>query len=412
MTASKSPSSAKKIIFLTVFIDLIGFGIYITLSPFIAKQFQASALEIGWLMSIYSIMQFIFSPFWGRLSDQFGRRPILLLSLLGGSLSYMGMAWAQSLTWLFVCRAFAGVFAANISTAHAYMADITSEKDRASGMGLIGAAFGIGFIVGPTLGSLFGYIGHKLGEAPPFGIYFPGLMAFVITFLNLIWAYFALPETLNLGERTLVAKEPLRWWRGSLGSRTMNRLILVFLIVNLAMPLMEVMLFPFVADRFGWGLMESGIGFGLVGLMMAFTQGFLVRRMIPLWGERKMLMLGLVAMMIAFAMIPFSFSIYFLAVAMTILAVGSGFVRPALLGMVSLLASEKDQGVVMGSSQSAASLGRIIGPVIGGWLYSSYSMGSPFFAASCFTVLGIFALILEYSFLPDQLSAGTRERTT
>ncbi|MBY0315337.1 MAG: MFS transporter [Bdellovibrionales bacterium] len=403
----ESHSSAKKIIFLTVFIDLIGFGIYITLSPFIAKYFEASALQIGWLMSIYSIMQFIFAPIWGKLSDRYGRRPILLLSLLGGSLSYLAMAFAPNLWFLFICRAVAGVFAANISTAHAYMADITTEKDRASGMGLIGAAFGIGFIIGPTLGSAFGYAGKLLGDQPPFGIFFPSLMAFLITFLNFVWADFSLPETLNHGEKTVAHHEPLRWWRGSFGTRTVNRLIFVFFVTNVAMPLMEVMLFPFVADRFGWGLMESGVGFGVVGLMMALTQGLLVRRFIPLWGERRTLMLGLAGMTIAFAMISVATSIPWLAVAMTFLAVGNGFVRPSLLGMVSLLTSAKDQGAVMGSSQSAASLGRIIGPVVGGWLYSHYSMGSPFLAAACFTVIGIFALILEYSFLPDQLSERT-----
>lgn len=402
MNSKPATSSAKKIIFLTVFIDLIGFGIYVTLSPFIAKQFQASALEIGWLMSIYSIMQFIFAPIWGRWSDRFGRRPILLISLLGGSLSYLGMAWAQSLWWLFACRAFAGIFAANISTAHAYMADITTEKDRASGMGLIGAAFGIGFILGPTLGSAFGYLGKMWGEAPPFGIYFPSLMAFVITFLNFLWATFSLPETLNLKDNSPLATEPLRWWRMALGTRTMNRMIFVFLMVNLAMPLMEVMLFPFVADRFGWGLMESGLGFAGVGIMMALTQGLLVRRIMPIWGERKTLMIGLIGMTVAFALIAVSYDFVMMGIAMTFLAVGNGFVRPSLLAMVSLLASEKDQGVVMGSSQSAASLGRILGPIIGGWLYSHLNMASPFLAASAFTIVGIFILILEYSFLPDQ----------
>lgn len=388
-------------IFLTVFLDLVGFGIFITLSPFLARYFDASALEIGLLMSCYSVMQFLFAPFWGRLSDRIGRRPVLLVSIFGGSLSYLALAFSPSLAWMFVCRSLAGLFAANISTAHAYIADITSEKDRASGMGLIGAAFGLGFIVGPSLGSLFGYIGHQLGEAPPFGIFFASLMAFVITALNGAWAYWALPETNHQSHQ---AQNRWAWLTQAKESRILPYLIVVFFIANFSMPLMEVMLFPFVGDRFQWGFVESGIGFAIVGLMMAFTQGVLVRRLLPKWGERKLLMVGTVLMAVAFYMISTAHSIVWLAFAMTFLAIGNGFVRPSLLAMMSLLAG-RQQGAVMGASQSAASLGRILGPVAGGWLYSRISMGSPFFAAGCFTVLGLFVLIMKYRLLPDQRSA-------
>ncbi|MCC6138646.1 MAG: MFS transporter [Bdellovibrionaceae bacterium] len=402
-------SSAKKIVFLIVFLDLVGFGIFITLSPFLALQFKASAFEIGLLMSCYSIAQFIFSPFWGKMSDRYGRRPILLLSILGGSLSYLGFAFSYSLWWMFLCRSFAGLFAANISTAHAVITDVTAKEDRAAGMGLIGAAFGLGFIVGPSLGSAFGYIGNLLGSHPPFGLFFPALMAFVITFLNLIWAYFALPET-----NTFKHKEERResfMTELSLMNKTkpmVFRLILVFFLANLAMPLMEVMLFPFVKDRFGWGFVESGIGFAVVGLVMAFTQGLLVRRLIPKWGERKTLLYGFMILAFAYFLISMSFSIVTLAFAMFLLALGSGLSRPSLLGMVSMASRESEQGEVMGSSQSAASLGRILGPMLGGWLYSNLGMGSPFILAGILTVVSIIAVSLMYVQLPDQLARSSQ----
>jgi MFS transporter, DHA1 family, tetracycline resistance protein len=393
-------SSAKKVIFFTVFLDLVGFGIFITLSTYLALHFQATPYQLGWLMACYSIAQFIFAPFWGRLSDRIGRRPILLISILGGSLSYLALAFAPSLLWMFVCRTLAGVFAANISTAHAYMADITSEKDRASGMGFIGAAFGMGFIVGPALGSGFYAIGERLGSEAPYGVFFPAFMAFVITMINFIWAYFALKETAE--KKLHGASKRFAWVHAISKTNLVTYLILVFFMTNFAMPLMEVMLFPFVGDRFQWGFREAGLGFAFIGIVMAFTQGFLVRRFLPKWGERKMLVSGMLLMALGFSLIAFSQTIQFLAIAMTLMAVGNGLVRPSLLGMVSLLADPNEQGVVMGASQSAASMGRILGPIAGGWFYVNVSIGSPFIAAGTVTLLGLIILIFRYKSLPDQ----------
>jgi MFS transporter, DHA1 family, tetracycline resistance protein len=405
--SNKAASSAKKIVFLIVFLDLVGFGIFITLSPFLARHFDASAFEIGLLMACYSIMQFLFSPFWGKMSDRYGRRPILLISILGGCLSYLGLAFSYSLWWMFLCRSFAGLFAANISTAHACITDVTAKEDRAAGMGLIGAAFGLGFIIGPSLGSGFGYLGNLLGTAPPFGLFFPALMAFVITALNLIWAYTSLPEThKNKGQLEKKVKTSLIA-KLSLMNKTRPlafRLILIFFLANLAMPLMEVMLFPFVSDRFQWGFIESGIGFAVVGLVMAFTQGYLVRKFIPVFGERKILIVGFVILAISYFLISISTSIYILATAMFILAIGHGLSRPSLLAMVSLTSAEDAQGEVMGTSQSAASLGRILGPILGGWLYTNMSMGSPFAMAGVLTLVGFVGAMSMYRDLPDQLS--------
>lgn len=395
----KQKRQAKLIVFLIVFLDLVGFGIFITLSTYLARHFQATEFQIGLLMASYSLMQFVFAPLWGRLSDKFGRRPILLLSLIGGSLSYLGIAFSDTLIMMFVCRSLAGTFAANISTAHAAIADVTDKKNRTNAMGLIGAAFGLGFIVGPSLGSLFGYIGQRLGDQAPFGIFFPALMAFVVTSLNLVWAYFALPETKGMREDDTTEEVSLQPTKTS---ALVIYLIGVFFLANLAMPLMEVMLFPFVKDRFGWGQVQSGIGFAVVGLVMAFTQGVLVRRMMPRWGERKMLVWGMILMGASFYMIAGAHTVEFLAVAMLVLAIGNGFVRPSLLGVVSVLSKETQQGQIMGFSQSAASMGRILGPVLGGWLYTNQGMTSPFIAAGVVTTFGFVAVLFKYTQLPDQ----------
>lgn len=401
-------SSAKKIVFLIVFLDLVGFGMFITLSPFLARHFNASAFEIGLLMSCYSVMQFLFSPFWGKMSDRYGRRPILLLSILGGTLSYLGLAFSYSLWWMFLCRSFAGLFAANISTAHAAITDVTTKDQRAAGMGMIGAAFGLGFIIGPALGSGFGYLGKMLGDAPPLGIFFPALMAFVITALNLVWAYFALPET-----RTQKSTRAVRGsWMSELNimnntSPLVFRLIVIFFLANLAMPLMEVMLSPFVSDRFGWGLIETGAGFAIVGLIMAFTQGFLVRKVIPKWGERKTLTYGYFILAFSFFLIALSHSISTLGFAMICMAIGHGLSRPSLLAMVSLASKEDEQGEVMGATQSASSLGRILGPMMGGWMYTNAGMGSPFVLAGILTILGMLGAFAIYQKLPDQLARSS-----
>src|SRR6185312_15700921 len=183
------------IIFLTVFIDLVGFGIIIPMNPYLAEAFGASPFQVGLLMSVYSLMQFIFSPFWGQLSDRVGRRPVILISLLGGAASHLGFAFATSFWALVLARSLAGLFGGNLSAARAYIADITPEKDRSKGMGLIGAAFGIGFILGPLIGYVFGRVGVHLGTLPPLGESFPALIAAFICFSNFLFAYFALPES-------------------------------------------------------------------------------------------------------------------------------------------------------------------------------------------------------------------------
>ena len=379
------------IIFVTVFIDLIGFGIIIPLSPYLAREFGADALDVGLLMAIYSGMQFIFSPFWGRLSDKWGRRPIILLSLFGAGLSHLLFAFSGSLMLLFVARALAGIFGANISTAMAYIADITDEKNRSKGMGLIGAAFGLGFVLGPALGAYFGNLGQSLGTLPPFGYSFAAVAAGVICLVNFTLAIRFLPESLDEESRDRLPPRLTRREMIIQFSRrpVMNKLMLMFLFATLAMANMEASLFLLVKDDFGWTLVQAGLGFAYVGLIMVFTQGFLVRRFLPKWGERKVLFLGLILGGVGFVGIGFSATIPMMAIAVTLLGIGNGLTHPSITGSISLLSGKKEQGLVMGVNQSLAAIGRIVGPAIGGLLYRDIGHQYPFVAAGLLNLVAI-----------------------
>ncbi len=400
---------ALKIIFFTVFLDLVGFGIILPLIPYLAREFSATPLEIGLLMAIFSFMQFLFSPIWGKLSDRFGRRPIILVSLFGATFSYIFFAYATELSYLFIARGLAGFFAANISAAQAYIADITPKDKRSVGMGLIGAAFGLGFIMGPAIAGLTGPIGEALGSEPPFGIQFSALVAAGLNGLNFVLAYFFLPETItNPGARerekvgrlesfTFIFKQPL-----------LRSLFFIFFLMSLAMALMEVMVFPFVQDRFDWGYKLASISFAYVGVIMVLTQAYFIRKWIPKFGEKKVLMFGLLAMAVSFFGIGLSFSIAMLAVVMTLLAVGNGCMRPPIVGLASVIADEEQQGYVMGVMNSMGAIGRIVGPVAGGWLYQEYSQGAPFFASGGMAIVGVGLFLTIVKTLPDPQLVKTK----
>ncbi len=393
---------------MTVFIDLVGFGIIIPLSPYLARQFNASAVEIGWLMAIYSLMQFLFSPFWGGLSDRIGRRPVILISLAGSFLSYLLFAFSTNLPALFIARALAGGFGGNISTTHAYIADITTKENRSKGMGMLGAAFGLGFIFGPLMGGFLSIIGEHLGQLPPFGKSFSSVGAAVLCFANLIFAFFKLPESRNtlhpstsaehnpkVNRLKKIFQEVLRPLTGPL--------MIIFFLTGLAMAQMESMLFPYMNDRFGWDMKMSSYGFAYVGVLMVLTQGYFVRKWMPRFGEVRTLMIGLVLFSISLAGISMSANILAMGIVMTLLALGTGLMRPPNLGLISQLTSPEEQGLVLGVTNSLSSLGRIIGPLIGGFFYQQIAKNSPFWLASIVVIAAIFLLVFVNKKLSHRL---------
>jgi multidrug resistance protein len=380
------------IIFVTVFIDLVGFGIIIPLNPYLAKVFGANPFWVGMLMSIYSLMQFLFSPFWGQLSDRIGRRPVILISLFGGALAHLGFAFSATYWGLFLCRLFAGIFGGNLPAAMAYIADVTPPKDRSKGMGLIGAAFGLGFILGPAIGGIFAEVGEKLGHTPPFGGSFSAVIASAICFANFVSAYFFLPESRWLtAEKVVVVerKHRLRRILESLKRPTLGPLMMLFFLNTFTLAQVEAALFLFVQGPFGWTYTQASFGFAYIGVIMAFTQGFLIRRLLPKIGEAKMLTIGLASMSLGLLGLAYSTTIPILALAVTALALGNGLSTPALSGSISLLSHSDEQGNNLGVAQSLASLARIIGPVCGGWLFQSLAVVAPFWLSAIVAMVGV-----------------------
>lgn len=391
------------VIFLTVFIYLVGFGIVIPMIPLMAKNFGANSLQVGLILSIYSFMQFIFSPFWGRLSDRHGRRPILMYCMLGEGLSYLLFAYARSLEMFFVARALAGFFGASISTASAYISDITPPNERSKGMALIGAAFGLGFVVGPALGGALSIWGHSINPEPYFDTSFAALWVAALCLANFAYGMKFLKESLSPenrkhsqhkeGRLALVFKHLRR--------PVVGRMIFVFFLVSLAMSSMEAVLVLFVGDRFGWTIREVSFGFAYIGVMIVFTQGYLVRKVIPRFGEARVLLAGLTCFATGMLLIAGAHSIETMAIAMTFLSLGNGLSNPSTLGTISLLTDASEQGVTLGVTQSLSSLGRILGPAIGGFIFGYFKMG-PFINSSLMGYIALVIVILMFKQIPQE----------
>ncbi len=387
-----------------MFIDLVGFGIIIPLSPYLAKSFGATGIEVGLLMAVYSLAQFFFSPIWGRLSDKFGRRPIILISVLGAAISHLAFAFASDLWILFAARTFAGIFGANISVATAYIADVTDSKNRSKNMGIIGAAFGMGFILGPAIGGLLAELGESLGSTPPYGMGFPALGASLICFFNFCFAYFKLPESLKPENRSGVEKRVSRF--KMITEFIVRPVIGPLMFVNglfvVGMGQMEATLALFVKEEFKWDLRTTSFAFAYIGVMIAFTQGYLIRKLLPKYGERKLLAFGLILAVLGMGWIGLSNSVTDLALAMTLFALGNGLVQPTNLGSLSLLASEKEQGRVMGVNQSFSAMGRIIGPFLGGVFFDKLGMQSPYLVSAGLMLVCFLIVSMMYKKIPSR----------
>ncbi len=408
MTDSIDPRRAQlRIIFLIVFLYLVGFGVIIPMIPLLARDFGASAFQVGLLMSVYSGVQFIFSPFWGRLSDRKGRKPILLFCLLGEGLSYLLFAFSRSLEMLFLSRILAGFFAGSISTAAAYISDITPPKERSKGMALIGAAFGLGFLIGPALGGFLTTWGQTFSSEKHFGTGFAGIFVSIFCLIIFILGLKYLTESLHLRAKHHI--EPALEKRQNrllvlfkyVGRPLLGPMIIVYLLSSFAMSTMEATLILFLGDRYQWGIREVSYGFAYVGLISVFCQGYLVRKLLPVVGERRMMVFGLLVLGLSIAAIPFVPSLAGLAVVMTCLGVGNSFTNPSVLGSISLLSGAEEQGLVLGIAQSAASLGRILGPALGGILYQHFTQSSPFLSGGFIALLGFLITTFLFAQLPE-----------
>lgn len=407
---SKQSKSHLTLIFITIFLYLVGFGIMIPIMPIISREFGASPFTVGLLMSAYSIMQFVFAPLWGRFSDRYGRRPVLIFCLVGEAISYFIFALSQTLTGLFIARILAGFFGASISTASASISDATPKAERSRGMALVGAAFGLGFMVGPAVGGGLALLGEawfpQLG--PSFGMKFASAAVGVLCLMTASFAGWKLKETVHLSRQKKSQSQQInRFARLGLYLRKplIGPLIGNYFLNSLALSLMEATLILFTADRFSWTIKEVSFGFAYIGILSTLNQGFLVRKLLPVWGERTLIKIGFSLQALGFLLIATSHSISWLAVAMTIFSLGNGFVNPSLLGSISVLAEQDEQGEALGTTQGTASLGRIFGPALGGLAYGYIGLTSPFFISMLIALLALAITFKLSAHLPESAKA-------
>jgi DHA1 family tetracycline resistance protein-like MFS transporter len=354
------------IIFITIFIDLVGFGMIIPLLPLYAEgtRFNATSSQIGLLIAAYSIMQLIFSPILGGLSDKYGRKPILFFSLIGTSIGFLILGLANTLWILFAGRILDGITGGNISTAQAYIADVTTHEERAKGMGLVGAAFGLGFVFGPFIG----------GVLSGWGISVPFFFAATLTFANAIMLLFLLPETVTKDHpaRNTAGESFLLRLSQALKNSQLSLVILMNFLLVTAFSIMTTVFALFTQYRFGYDVQHNGYLFFFIGVIAVIIQGGLFGKLANLFGEKSLLIVGSLMLVFSLVALPFAgrqmFGLKGLLVNLFFLAVGNSLIVPSISSLASKSANAGEQGIALGASQSAASLARAVGPVIGGWL--------------------------------------------
>ena len=388
------PKPAIIFIFITLFLDIFGIGVIVPVLPKLVVQLQggnveAAAHSVGWLGALYAIMQFIFSPVLGSLSDRFGRRPVILASLFGSGIDYLVLAWAPTMGWLYLARIVSGITAANFTAASAYIADVTPPEKRAAGFGMIGAAFGLGFIAGPAIGGLLGQYGLRV----------PFLVAAGITLLNWLYGAFVLPESLAPENR-----RPFKW-ASAHPVKALTALSRWPLVMGLAgthfLSILAGNIYPclwvlYTGTRYGWDSGQVGMSLALVGVMASIVQAGLAGKVIAVIGERKGIYLGLFAMAVAmflYGSATAGWMVYCIIIVGSLGGIGS----PATQSMISQSVPPDEQGAVQGAMNSITSIAGIVAPLLWTFLFSVaidpdnhlHLPGLPFYGASVVSLLAV-----------------------
>ena len=377
------------ILFFIVFIDLLGFGIIIPQLPFYGVHFGASPAAVTWLMACYSLAQFFMSPVLGRLSDRIGRRPVLLVSMACSCLAYLWLGFAGALWMLFAARLMAGAGAGNIAAAQAYVTDITSPETRAKGMGMIGAAFGLGFTVGPWLGGVVAGANPTAEDLQRPAFLAAGLSALAFILVTAILKE-SLPPT---GPR---APSASRWElaRNSMGRPTLRLLILLFFAITAAFAGMETTFALWTKDAFGWGPEQVGWLFFFVGCVLIVVQGGVIGPLSRRLGEARLVLIGSAAIALGLGTVTLSANLPILLFASACLAVGMGLLNPSITSLISRQAAMEERGGIMGVAQSGASLARVVGPAVAGPLYELLGRNAPYYVGAL-VMLGVLGLALR-----------------
>jgi DHA1 family tetracycline resistance protein-like MFS transporter len=355
------------VIFTTVFIDLVGFGIVIPVLPFYAEgtAFNATPRTVGLLFASYSIMQLIFSPILGGLSDKYGRRPVLLLSIIGTGIGFLVLGFATTIWMLFLGRILDGITGGNISTAQAYIADITTTENRAKGMGLIGAAFGLGFIFGPAIG----------GILSRWGIHTPFLFAAALCFANAILLFFRLPETLTSNRTHAARGRGLGTLINSLKQPRLAFILTIYFLFIVAFSIMTTSFSLYTMFRFGYDAQHTGYLFAYVGIIAVVIQGGLIGRLVKKFGELPLVIFGALCFAVSLFAVPFvgpaAGGLAGLLIGGGVFSMGNSLATPALTSLASKSVGPTEQGTVLGVTQSVASLARAVGPSLAAVLINS-----------------------------------------
>jgi MFS transporter, DHA1 family, multidrug resistance protein len=371
---------ALPILFAIMFLVMVGFGIIIPVMPFYAEEMGASPTQLGLLMAVYSFMQLLFAPMWGRISDRIGRKPVMMIGIFGLAVSFFLMGVSTELWMLFAARIIGGLLSsANMPTVMAYVADITTEENRGKGMGIIGASIGLGFIFGPAIGGVFSQE----------SLHIPFYIAGVSSLLTFLLVMFVLKESLTPEQRNKQVKE-----KATLAQAFQSPVSILFflqLFVSLSLSGLEATFAYFAYEKAGLETTELGYIFMIMGLAGAIVQGGLVGRLTKKYGEGMVIQIGIIISIIGFALILLVDSFTTAAIYLTIFGVGNGFIRPSVSSLLTKVSST-GHGSTTGLLSSFDSLGRIIGPPLGGLLYS-VAFGLPYISG---IVLSIFALGLFY----------------
>ena len=363
------------VIFLTIFVNLVGFGIIVPLLPFYAETFGASPLVVGLLFAVFSLCQLIASPILGDLSDRYGRRPILIVSLIGTVVSFVMLALAHSITMLFIARIVDGLSGGNISTARAYVADVTEPKDRSRAFGLIGAAFGLGFIFGPAISALLAPISYT---AP---IWAAAALTLVATAMAWIW----LPETVHRAHAG--TGMPFRNVMAMMGRPSLRRVLAMDFAYWFAFAIFQTTFGLFVAARFGFDATRTASFFAAFAVLGAIVQGIFIRAIVRRFGDKTTFRLGLVSAAVGLVAATLTHTVTLFAVSLIPLALGIGFGHPTMSSLISRAASKDEQGRVQGAASAVESLGRTIGPVWGSASLQRFGEASPYISAAGFLIM-------------------------
>jgi DHA1 family tetracycline resistance protein-like MFS transporter len=379
------------IIFLTIFVNLVGFGIIIPLLPFYAETFGASPLVVGLLFAVFSLCQLVAAPALGDLSDRHGRRPILIFSLAGTVVSFVMLAVAHSVTMLFAARIVDGLSGGNISTARAYVADVTEPKDRARAYGLIGAAFGLGFILGPALS---GVLARWSYTAP---IWAAAAVTLVATAMAWLW----LPETVHRSQAG--TGNPFRYLPAMFARPLVRRVLAIDFTYWCAFAVFQTTFALFAARRFGFGVTQTGYFFAAFGVLGAIVQGGLIRPVVHRLGDKPTFMLGLVCGAVGLAGSAFTHTVTMFAVALVPLALGIGFGHPTMASLVSLVARGDEQGRVQGAASAVESFGRTMGPVWGNASLQQFGESTPYVSAAALLLV---TMLMTFGFSVTEPAAA------